>query len=338
MSTTRTANTPVAAQPRRSSRAGRASQLYDAPGPRSRRRTRIASAIASVVIVALFYLLVIRPLAKRGQFSMTLWGPIVDPSNQYFNLLWQRLGEGFRNTLIAAALAITASLICGVLLAVLRIQLQAWRRRRYTGFATPVGLLVRGLIVVLNAVTRFAVEVFRGLPVVITIFFVGRGLPEFGVDWPVLWYLVIGLTIYNMVVIAEILRSGMTGLPTGQREAAESLGLSQFQTTRLILLPQAFRIMLPALISQLVVVLKDTSLGFIVSYEDLLNAAKLAVQVLNNPIQMYFTVGVIYILVNYSLSKLAMYVQRRLERGRRAGQAQPVVVPPAAVADEGASA
>ncbi|HEX6499567.1 MAG TPA: amino acid ABC transporter permease [Micromonosporaceae bacterium] len=312
--------------------------MYDAPGPRTRRRTLIASIVAGIVVVALFLLLVIRPLANRGQFSMTLWGPIIDPSNQYFSLLWQRLGEGFQGTLIAAALAISASLICGVLLAVLRIQLLAWRRRRYTGLATPIGWLVRGLILVLNAVTRFAVEVFRGLPVVITIFFVGRGLPEFGVDWPVLWYLVIGLTIYNMVVIAEILRSGMTGLPIGQREAADSLGLTPFQTTRLILLPQAFRIMLPALISQLVVVLKDTSLGFIISYEDLLNSAKLAVQVLNNPIQMYFTVGVIYIVVNYSLSKLAVYVQRRLERGRRAGQAQPVIVAPAAVADEGASA
>src|SRR6185295_687902 len=82
-------------------------------------------------------------------------------------------------------------------------------------------------------------------------------------------YLVIGLTIYNMVVIAEILRSGVEGLPQGQGEAAASLGLSQLRTVRMILLPQAVRIMLPALISQLVVVLKDTSLGFIISYEEL---------------------------------------------------------------------
>jgi glutamate transport system permease protein len=128
---------------------------------------------------------------------------------------------------------------------------------------------------------------------------------------------VIGLTIYNMVVLAEILRSGMEGLPVGQREAAASIGLAPLQTTRMILLPQAVRIMLPSLISQLVVVLKDTSLGFIVSYEDLLNVAKTAIQSLSNPIQMYFSVGLIYIVINYSLSRLARYTQARLARGHR---------------------
>jgi glutamate transport system permease protein len=162
--------------------------------------------------------------------------------------------------------------------------------------------------------------------VVITIFFVARGLPQFGLSFDnVLWYLVIGLTIYNMVVIAEILRSGMEGLPRGQREAAASIGLSPLQTTRLILLPQAFRIMLPALISQLVVVLKDTSLGgIIVGYDELLNVARQAIQLLNNPIQLYFVIGVFFIAVNYGLSKLAIYVQRRLSRRGYSAGAVPV--------------
>jgi glutamate transport system permease protein len=179
-------------------------------------------------------------------------------------------------------------------------------------------LPLRGLSMALNAITRLFIDVFRGMPVVITIFFVARALPEFGLDLadPV-WYLVIGLTLYNMVVIAEILRSGMEGLPLGQREAASAIGLSSFQTTRLILLPQAFRIMLPALISQLVVVLKDSSLGFIISYPELVRQSSIAIQTLGNPIQMYLVVAVIYITVNYSLSKLAEYVQRRLARSRK---------------------
>ncbi|NJC68300.1 amino acid ABC transporter permease [Planosporangium thailandense] len=291
------------------------SVLYDAPGPRAKRITLVASVVIGIAIIAGAWLFVIEPLRDKGQFSAELWGPLIDPSNASFTLLWQRLGQGAQATLAAAVLSILSSLIFGTLLAVVRIQLKELAQRRYVGLPAPAALVLRALTWVLNVVTRVCVEIFRGLPVVITIFFVGRGLPGFGLDFSnPLWYLVIGLTIYNMVVIAEILRSGMEGLPIGQREAAASIGLTPTQTTRLVLLPQAFRIMLPALISQLVVVLKDTSLAFIISYEELLNVAKQATQLLHNPIQLYFVVGLFFILVNYSLSKLAGYVQRRLSR------------------------
>ncbi|NES12839.1 MULTISPECIES: amino acid ABC transporter permease [Micromonospora] len=293
------------------------SVLYDVPGPRQRRITLVSSLIATVVVLIGAYLLIYRPLADKGQFSMELWGPLIDPSNENFTQVWDRLGVGLKHTLTAAALAILSSLVVGTLLAVLRIQLKSLTRRRFTGLATPLAYLLRGLSVLLSAVTRVCVEVFRGLPVVITIFFVARGFPEFGVSFDNLWYLVIGLTVYNSVVIAEILRSGMEGLPGGQAEAAAAIGLSPAQTTRMILLPQAFRIMLPALISQLVVVLKDTSLGFIISYEETLNIGKQIIGVLGNPIQVYAVIAVLFIAVNYSLSKLAQFVQHRLSRGRK---------------------
>ncbi|MEU9506609.1 amino acid ABC transporter permease [Micromonospora sp. NPDC048170] len=307
------------------------SVLYDVPGPRQRRITLIGSLVATVVLLAGAYFLVYRPLDAKGQFSMELWGPLIDPSNENFSLVWDRIGLGLKNTLAAAALAIVSSLVIGTLLAVLRIQLKSLTRRRFTGLATPVAYLLRGLSVLLSAVTRVCVEVFRGLPVVITIFFVARGFPEFGVSFDTLWYLVIGLTIYNSVVIAEILRSGMEGLPGGQAEAASAIGLSPSQTTRMILLPQAFRIMLPALISQLVVVLKDTSLGFIISYEETLNIGKQIIGVLDNPIQVYVVIAVMFILVNYSLSKLAQYVQHRLSRGRKTAGTPAQNPPPAAL-------
>ncbi|XVU24081.1 amino acid ABC transporter permease [Actinoplanes sp. CA-054009] len=291
--------------------------LYDIPGPRQRRLTLIFSVVAVVLIVAGAYFLIYKPLDEKGQFSMELWGPLIDPGNEDFSAVWDRIGVGIKNTLIAAVLAIISSLVIGTLLAVLRIQLKSLTRRTFTGYATPLSYLLRGLSVALSAITRACVEVFRGLPVVITIFFVARGFPEFGVTMNTLWYLVIGLTVYNAVVIAEILRSGMEGLPPGQREAAMALGLSPLQTTMTILLPQAFRIMLPALISQLVVVLKDTSLGFIISYEELLNVGKQIIGVLGNPIQVYAVIAVLFIAVNYSLSKLAQFVQRRLARGRK---------------------
>jgi glutamate transport system permease protein len=314
--------------------------LYDAPGPKARRTTVIVSIIAAVVVLVGAYFVIYRPLKRNGHLTMELWGPLIDPGNENFEQLWQRFGDGFRATFIAAVLAIVCSLLVGTALAVLRVQLRSVRSRS-----------LRVLVAVLNWVTRICVEVFRGIPVVITIFFVWVGLSKVGakdlrlnLSWmgfdaiviPTLLYsLVIGLTIYNGVVIGEILRSGMEGLPRGQREAADAIGLSTFQSIRLVLLPQAFRIMLPALISQLVVVLKDTSLGFIITYEEILRVAGQTIQFLGNGIQTYVVIGAIYITVNYALSKLAEYTQRRLARGRKAPR-QPGggAAPPAALAAE----
>lgn len=304
------------------------SVLYDAPGPVARRLTRAVSAVAGVAIAAATYWLVVRPLAAHGQFAQARWAPLADPRDPDFDLLWRRLGAGVGATLTAAVLAILTSLVGGTVLALVRVGLQDLRRRRFAGLPAPLRFGLRALARLLDTATRACVEVLRGLPVVITIFFVGRGLPEYGLSLDnALWYVVVGLTVYNMVVIGEILRAGMAGLPSGQREAAAAVGLSGMQTARLVLLPQAFRIMLPALTSQLVVILKDTSLGFIVSYEELLDVAKQAAQVLGNPIQLYAVVAAVYIAVNYALSTLAVRLQRRVASGRRrlavAGAAAP---------------
>ena len=307
--------------------------LYDAPGPRTKRLTVIFSLVAVVLFAAGAYFFVYKPLDARGQFSMDLWGPLVDPQNEYFSLVWQRIGDGFRATLIAAGLAIVASLVLGTGLAILRIQLKAVARRRFPGYAAPVRLGLEGLSITLSFISRAFVEFFRGIPVVITIFFVSIALPSLGLDLgEALWYLVVGLTLYNMVVIGEILRSGMEGLPGGQREAADAIGLSTFQTITTVLLPQAYRIMLPALIGQLVVVLKDTSLGFIISYEEVLRISGQIIQGVDdpNPIQVYTVVGLIYIAVNYTLSKIAQYTQRRLARGRKVATPAPGAGPVAA--------
>ncbi|WP_326555722.1 amino acid ABC transporter permease [Micromonospora sp. NBC_01813] len=309
------------------------SVLYDAPGPRARRVTLIVSVLSAVAAAAAGYFFVYRPLAARDQFTMDKWGPLIDPGNDVFGQVWELLGDGIAATLTAAGLAIALSLLFGTALAILRIQLKALMRRRFVGLATPLAIAVRTLSWVLNAVTRFCVEVFRGLPVVITIFFVARGLPELGLEitlpfgHEMLPYLVLGLTIYNGVVIGEIVRSGMEGLPSGQREAAAAIGLSSFQTTRMILLPQAFRIMLPSLISQLIVVLKDTSLGFIIGYQETLLVGRTIIQNLRNPIQVYIVIGVLFIAVNYALSRLAEFAQRMLARGRRTGQLPPAAPP-----------
>jgi glutamate transport system permease protein len=315
--------------------------LYDAPGRRTRRLTAIASVVAGVLVLAAGYWFVYRPLDDAGELSMEKWGPLIDPGNELFGQVWQRLGEGLRATLLAAVFAIICSFLFGSFLSVFRLQLAELQRRRFAGLRPPLALGLRALGTGLGVVTRLFVEVFRGAPVVITIFFVWRVLPEFGLRPPdvdllglplpsVMWSLVIGLTLYNGVVIGEILRSGMDGLPRGQTEAAHAIGLTALQTTTRILLPQSYRIMLPALISQLVVVLKDTALGFIITYGELMRTANQLAEfrLLQNPLQMYAVVGVIFILVNYALSKLAVVVERRVARGRR------TAAPPVAAAVE----
>jgi glutamate transport system permease protein len=270
--------------------------LYDAPGPRARRRALIGSLLATALFVALI-VVVLRRLAEGGQFDYELWGPLIDPNNELFPRVWELLGDGLRATLLAAAAAIAFSLVIGTVLGVARMMLPRWAR-----------IPIVGLI-----------ELFRGLPVVITIFLAYRVLPEIGVDVSPLpgesgfWYLVIGLTAYNSVIVAEIVRSGVSSLPSGQGEAARAIGMTEGQTMRTVLLPQAFRTMLPALISQLVVILKDTSLaGLLGLYDELLRVANRLTQTLDNPIQMLFVVGVVYILINYLLSRVAVWTERRL--------------------------
>lgn len=162
------------------------------------------------------------------------------------------------------------------------------------------------------------VELLRGAPVVILIYLAIRGLPTIGLDFQSwyggreLWGLVIGLTLYNMVVFGEIVRAGVLSLPRGQNEAALAVGLTNGQAMRLVLLPQAFRVMLPALISQLVVVLKDTSLvAFVGNYDELLGAGEDIQRLLDNPIQTFTVIALMFIALNYSLGKLAEWIQRR---------------------------
>ncbi len=297
------------------------SVLYDAPGPRTRAKTIIGSVVAVPVLALLAYLFIYKPLDEHGQFEWRIWAPILDPDNEYFDQVWSRWGDGWVNTLKAAALSIVGSFVLGTLLALVRRELRDLRRRKFGDRDVVVRTGLRGAILGGAAVLRSWVEVARGTPVVVTLFFVFMVLPLWGIDFDdMLWFLVIGLTIYNSVVIGEILRSGMEGLPYGQREAALAVGLSPWQTSWLVLFPQALRVMLPALISQLVVILKDTSLGgVIISYEEALGVTKQMEQALrgfnlNMAIPLYFSIGVMFIVINYALSKLAVYAERRLSR------------------------
>lgn len=292
-----------------------ASVLFDAPGPKARRRNAILGVVGSAVMIG-FLALAIWKLANKGQFDSFKWQPVATAS------LWQNyLLPGLVGTLQAAGIAIVASCIFGTLLALLRLL-------EPPSGNSAIAVLLRAVKVVAGA----WVEITRAIPVLLMMLFTfgfltAQGLIASG-SRPLV-ATVTGLVFYNSAVICEVIRSGVAQLPGGQREAGLAIGLPAGQTVRIILLPQAVTSMLPALIGQLVVVLKDTALGYNVLYGELLYRSKSATANYGNIFAMLVVVAVIYILLNYSIGKLAEYVDRRMKqrgRGGGTGTADPLAV------------
>ncbi|HEV2823846.1 MAG TPA: amino acid ABC transporter permease [Actinomycetota bacterium] len=276
--------------------------LYDSAGPRGRRRILIGS-VAGGLLVALLVGLAVARLAANGVFEAERWRVLTQGDLQ------RLLGRGLAATLRAALVAMVLAMAVGGLLAVARLSRRRW-------LAMPAGAWV---------------ELFRGLPLLLLILFLFLGLPAVGLTVSTFWALVAGLTLYNSAVIGEIFRAGILSLPKGQTEAAYSIGLRRGQSLRLILIPQAVRRMLPALISQAVTLLKDTSLGFVIAYAELLRTGRNAVEFLGGPysIPVYVAIAVLYIAVNASLSFLARWLDRRTRR-RLGRTVQPSVADEAA--------
>jgi glutamate transport system permease protein len=241
-----------------------------------------------VQLVAVVLGVAVARLAAKGSFDAALWRVLTEGAVQ------RLIGRGLVATLRAAVVAMVLSMAVGAVLAVGRLSRRTW-------VARPAGVWV---------------ELFRGLPLLLLILFLFLGLPAVGITVSVFWALVAGLTLYNSAVIGEIFRAGILSLPRGQTEAAYAIGLRRGQTLRLILIPQAVRRMLPALISQLVTLLKDTSLGFVIGYAELLRNGRTAVEFLGGrySIPIYTAIAVVYIAVNTSLSFLARWLDRRTRR------------------------
>jgi glutamate transport system permease protein len=263
--------------------------LYDAPGPAARRTSRIASGVAALVLAAVLVVFVLR-LQQAGALDAEEWEIFSDPEVWTFLIV-----DGLGATLRAAVVAALLAAVLGVLLAVLR-----------RSSVTPVRLVAAGVI-----------ELFRGLPVVLLMFF---GVIAIGLT--IFQGVVFGLVVYNGAVIAEILRAGIASLPRGQTEAGAAIGLTRGQVLRIVLLPQAIRQMLPTLISQFVVLLKDTSLGYIIGYAELLRATRNLTDFYGSGsrIPLFFVAAAIYVLINLALSRVAVWVERR-GSSRTAGKA-----------------
>ncbi|MFC8670062.1 amino acid ABC transporter permease [Streptomyces sp. NPDC057199] len=270
------------------------SVLYDAQGPRAKRRNIVFSVVFLAALAAVLWW-AYTMLDEKGQLEWVLWKPFFTGTEAWSTYLW----PGLQNTLKAAALAMVIALPLGAVLGIARLSDHAWVR-------IPAGAVV---------------EFFRAIPVLVLMIF---GLALFSeytnvsADDRPLYAVVTGLVLYNASVLAEIVRAGILSLPRGQSEAASAVGLRKNQVMRFILLPQAVTAMLPAIVSQLVVIVKDTALGgAVLTFPDLMASVSPMSAYYANVIASFTVIAVIYIVINFALTSFASWLEGRLRRGKK---------------------
>jgi His/Glu/Gln/Arg/opine family amino acid ABC transporter permease subunit len=281
------------------------------------RRLRIAVAILGVLTLLLGLALVAHrmyapgPLEERIDRAARRWDAFTEA------VTWKFLGNGVLAMLRVAVLAIALSLIIAVLLSLVRLS-------DHPRLRIPLPALARKAI---RVPAGAFVETFRSVPLFMLVIYSYIALPRLGVNLSPFWAGVAALTVYTSCVMSEIVRAGILSLERGQFEAAEALGLSYLQRLRLVVLPQALRRMVPAMVSQLITLVKDTSLLSVIGVLELSRRGLLLAQINANPIEVFLVLMVMYFIVNFSLSLVA----RRLEvQPGRAGRA----VAPAVIGQE----
>lgn len=265
--------------------------LFDAPGPRARVRHRLFAVLGIVVLAAIVAYVGWR-FYDSGQFTARKWEWI------QYTKIQEDLIAAVVATLQAFALGAVLALVFGAIFAAGRLSDHR-----------PVRM-----------VSGFVVELFRAIPLLILMFLFYYGLPTVGVSMSPYMAVVLGLMLYNGSVLAEVFRAGIQALPRGQAEAAYALGMRKTQVMVLILLPQALRSMMPTIISQLVVLLKDTALGFLITYEELLRFAQRigGDGLFSRPfVPTALVVAGIYIGLCLLLTWLANYLQKRERRSKK---------------------
>lgn len=289
------------------------SVLFDAPGPKARLRSNIYTLAAAIVLLAVIFVVAQR-LNRADQFEGRLWKPFIEAKTWTEFIL-----PGLIGTLSAAVVAALLAVVFGLAFGLGRLSERAW----------------------LRIPSAAVVEFFRAIPLLLLIFFIFSGpatiADALNREFPEITAfsaLVIGLMLYNGSVLAEIFRSGIQSVPSGQSEAAYALGLRKSGVMRLILIPQGVTAMMPAIVSQLIVLLKDSALGWIIAYEDLLNAGiKTIPNNFGNLIPAAIVIALIYVAINLMLSSLAHWLERRTRRSPKSAAVDTLAidtgVPPA---------
>lgn len=267
--------------------------LYDAPGPKTRVRHRAYAVVSAVAVLGVLAWVIWR-LYDNNQFAYDKWEVFITP--RYVEVI---LVDGLLKTLQMAAFAVVGAIVLGFVLGVGKLS-------DHRAVRWPSWLVV---------------ELFRALPVLLLMIFIWYSI---GIqnDNAGFWAVVMALTLYNGAVLAEVLRAGVLAVPKGQGEAAYAIGMRKTQVLNIVLLPQAVKIMLPAMISQCVVVVKDTALGLAVASPGLTAVVKQIYLQFNNRVPAILVVAAIFIVVNLILTGLATLAQRKL-----VGEKKPLTVP-----------
>ena len=256
--------------------------LYEAPGPRTRRKVAIGTAVSAVAVAALLGL-VVNQFYVTGQLASRYWSFFLEWTT------WRFLLHGLVGTVEVALTAGVIALVLGLLLML--------------GRTSGVGPL--------QALCRVVTDFFRGVPSLLLIYFFFLVVPQYGIKMPSFWMLTLPVALAASGVLAEVFRAGVNAVPKGQVEAALAIGLSKAQTMRRIVLPQAIRYVIPSLIAQLVVVVKDTTVAYVVSYPDLMQNARVLITSHDSLVSIYLVIAVVYVLINFAINQLAAVVSRR---------------------------
>ena len=255
--------------------------LFGAPRPRAIAITRVMSVVAAGVLLLMVAGIVAR-FRSAGQLDGRLW--------EFFGwqTTWAFLGKGLLGTLASAAMAGVIALTLGLVLLLGRL--------------APSRLLRWPSIAV--------IEFLRGTPTLLLIYVCFLVLPSIGIKMSTYWMLTLPIGLSTAAVVAEVYRAGVLAVPRGQTDAARSLGMTPIQGFFLIVFPQAVRYIVPALVAQLVIVVKDTTFGYVVTYGELMQNAKVLIANYHSLVPVYLVVAALYCLVNYATS----WASRRLGR------------------------
>ncbi|MBB1653485.1 MULTISPECIES: amino acid ABC transporter permease [Delftia] len=255
--------------------------LFGAPSPQARKITQVVSLIAAAGLIALAAGVVWR-FHSAGQLEARFWEFFAWPTT------WAFLARGLLGTLASSAMAAAIALSLGLVLL--------------------AGRLARPRIVRWPSIA--VIEFLRGTPTLLLIYVCFLVLPAAGIKLGTYWMLTLPIGLSTAAVVAEVYRAGVLAVPRGQTDAARSLGLTEVQVFRLVVFPQALRYIVPALVAQLVIVVKDTTFGYIVTYGELMQNAKVLIANYHALVPVYLVVAVLYCLVNYAISRAS----RRLNR------------------------
>jgi glutamate transport system permease protein len=257
--------------------------LFDAPGPRARRRIAITTVLSTLVVIAVLAL-ALDQFGKHGQLAADRWQPYTHWPYIHFML------QGVQNTLKATAAAAIFAFPLGAAMALLRVSPIGWVRYLATGY----------------------IELFRSIPLLLLIYAFLIAAPRYSINLPIFWKLVVPIILVNVALLAEVFRAGINAVERGQSEAAQAIGLRYSQTMRIIVLPQAIRIVIPALVTQLVSLLKDSTLGYVVGYPELMKQGQNLTVYTHLLVQTFLVVAAVYVIINYGLGEFARWLERRL--------------------------